>query len=70
MKVELGERYIPTGHSQFWCSYCDNHVVDSHLMDSGCFFLMGGHTYSQRTKGYDGNYNIVMFAICKHCLEL
>lgn len=61
------ERYIPNKHTEFWCSECDLHTVNSEDTSTGHFYIQSGHTYDQNTKEFDGIYTTVMFAICAHC---
>lgn len=65
----MREPYKPTGHQEFWCNVCDNNVVDSNIPESGKYFLHAGHSYSSRSKEYDGPYVMVMNAVCFSCLE-
>ena len=69
MKLEM-EPYKPLKHANFWCHKCDRNTVDSLNEESGSFFVMFGHSYSQQEKGYTGVYTGVMFAMCKPCLDI
>ena len=68
MKIPIVEAYKPED-AHHWCAHCDHHMVDSDKPESGSFFVIFGHSYSQRKKSYDGEYTGVMFAICKHCMD-
>jgi hypothetical protein len=65
----IKEAYEPTKREVFWCSPCDSNQVDSEIEGTGKFFIQFGHSFSQRTKSYDGDYTGVMFAVCSSCLN-
>ena len=60
--------YNPPTQLEFWCSVCDNVAVNSSKTDSGKFFTFHGHTFSQKTKVFDGAYLGVCLAVCTKCL--
>lgn len=68
MKIEM-EPYKPTKPESFWCSQCDQGPVDSENPETGSFFVQFGHGYSQRHRGYEGEYLGVMFCVCRRCLD-
>jgi hypothetical protein len=56
---------------EFWCSCCDDVIVDSKDPKTGKFFLQYGHVYkADGTKGWaDSEYHSVIFAVCHECLR-
>lgn len=63
----MKESFQPPQSTEFWCSDCDCEVVKASDPDTGHFFIQAGHSYSARSKEYDGAYMMVMFALCKQC---
>ena len=63
------KEYKPASMQAFYCNRCDNHIVESVDESTGKFFVVFGHSYTQRTKEYEGAYMGVMFAICSGCLK-
>jgi len=63
------EPYQPTEQQIFWCNECDSQKVDSNDETSGKYFIVFGHSWSQSSKQYDGEYTGVMFTLCCNCLE-
>lgn len=61
--------YKPAKHEVFWCNNCDCRKVDSEDASTGHFYLQSGHAFNQATKHYDGEYMMVMYALCKECEE-
>lgn len=61
------EPHTPRNHQIFWCSHCDSNRVDSQLKETGNFYLQFGHSYSAESREYDGEYTVVMFALCAEC---
>jgi len=59
--------FFPKEHTEFWCSSCDAHLVDSTNEKTGHFYVQFGHLFNQDTLKYDGDYRAVMFALCSHC---
>jgi hypothetical protein len=61
-------QYKPQTKQVFWCHLCDYVQVDSEDESTGKFFNLFGHSYSAKTKEYDGAYTGIMFAVCNNCL--
>jgi hypothetical protein len=68
MKVNLIPFQSTTRH-KFWCSDCDNYVVDSNDSNTGNFFKVDGHEFSRISNRHEGKYTVVMFAVCRNCLD-
>jgi hypothetical protein len=68
MKLDF-ETYEPPKPARFWCKRCDDKVVDSQKPETGKFFTIDGHTYNSKTNNYDGNYDVLMFAVCNSCIN-
>lgn len=64
--VRLKE-YKPKEQYRFYCQLCDDNVVNSENKETGSFFVVSGHGWDPKTKAYDGDYNLLMFARCKNC---
>jgi hypothetical protein len=52
----------PSSQDSFWCSHCDQVMVDS--PDKGSLFRVFGHV--KESGGY-GSYDPVFFAVCSEC---
>jgi hypothetical protein len=61
------EVYNPSKAQTHWCADCDHNLVNSDRPETGNFFVVFGHSWSQKEKAYDGEYTGVMYAICKSC---
>ena len=61
------EPYTPRTKQSFWCKRCDAKAVDSDKPETGNFYVIFGHSYSQKSREYDGEYTGVMFALCNDC---
>lgn len=61
--------YQPRTPQVFWCNSCDHRRVDSAAAETGTFHIQSGHAYDPKTQEYDGDYHMVMFAICRPCAE-
>lgn len=60
--------FTPSKPTEFWCSVCDQHKVNSEDESTGVFHVQFGHQFNQETKQYDGDYVGVMYAICDKCI--
>lgn len=68
-KFLASKKYSPHMPQKYWCTCCDNAIVDSEIPVTGSFFIVGGSGYSQQAKDYlDTNWQRVMFAVCFDCL--
>ena len=56
---------------EYWCEKCDGNVVDSDNPDSGKFFQVSGciRKLTFKEKEDTGDWETVIFALCKSCLE-
>lgn len=50
---------------KFWCSECDQNLVDSNDAKTGSFYSTIGHVYTG--DGKTGDSCMVVFALCPSC---
>jgi hypothetical protein len=52
---------------QFWCNKCDLRSVDSDDSSTGHFYSQFGHTWNPTTRKTNGEYHMIIFALCPDC---
>lgn len=68
MQLDKVARKTKIKCEHFWCSVCDNVLVDSDDEETGQFFKVYGHTMNLRGELED--YTNVVFAVCSQCLNV
>jgi len=69
LKFLDSRKHTPRTKQIFWCNHCDAKQVDSNKPETGRFFVVFGHSWSQSHKEYEGEYTGGMFALCEDCLK-
>lgn len=52
---------------EFFCTWCDHHLVKSNDPNTGTFFYMFGHEHYNQSA--DMPWKQIIFAICSECLK-
>ena len=56
-------------NTEFWCNECDCELVVGGNSETGSFFYVSGHVHHPRQSNVVGDYQKIMFAVCKNCLK-